>query len=151
MCGRPSSMTAARNISHKEEGMSCKCNHLLLRVRTGHSGHLQLVREGPPLLLSCASLPTYRLQHLPCLQKFYLPILDRSLFLSSPHIIPQPPTPYVIRAWWTSSTEYVTDLGPVPRPIVRSYGLMFGVHASVQSHVTNLCVRRIATTAEEWP
>ena len=35
--------------------------------------------------------------------------------------------------------------------IVRSCGPIFGVHASVQSHFTNLRVRRIATTAEEWP
>ena len=40
-------------------------------------------------------------------------------------------------------------LGPVPRhncTVIRTY---FGVHMSVQSHVTNLRVRRIATTVEE--
>ena len=31
-----------------------------------------------------------------------------------PHVIPHPPTPYVIRAWWTSSAEYVTDLVSAP-------------------------------------
>ena len=39
--------------------------------------------------------------------------------------------------------------GPVPLTIVRSYGPIFGVNMSIQSHVTNLRVRRIVTTAVE--
>ena len=31
-------------------------------------------------------------------------VSNRSVRLSSPYVIPHPPTPYVLRAWWTSST-----------------------------------------------
>ena len=47
--------------------------------------------------------------HADCTLSRYMPgamlcSVNRSLRLSSPHVLPHPPTSYVLRAWWTSST-----------------------------------------------
>ena len=48
----------------------------------------------------------------------------RSFFLSPPSVIPHPPTSFVIRGWWTSSTGEEADFeSPLPsRQLVTAAG-----------------------------
>ena len=55
------------------------------------------------------------------MQMLYNSLLNRYLFLSSPMFIPCPQMPYVIRAWWTSSTGYEAD-HESPRKLVTITG-----------------------------